>query len=77
MYLPAARLPSPPYAVEEPYYSQIDRLALHHGALPRRSGSSSLPSYAGIAERQRLQFWSEVRWTELRATYYGMCRPRG
>jgi arylsulfatase A-like enzyme len=27
----------------------------------------------GIWERQRLSSWSEERWTELRATYYGMC----
>ena len=26
-----------------------------------------------IHERQRLQGWTEDRWTELRATYYGMC----
>jgi arylsulfatase A-like enzyme len=27
----------------------------------------------GIWERQGLQTWSEPRWDELRATYYGMC----
>jgi arylsulfatase A-like enzyme len=27
----------------------------------------------GIAERQNLHSWSEERWQELRATYYGMC----
>jgi arylsulfatase A-like enzyme len=27
----------------------------------------------GIYERQNMQSWSEERWSELRATYYGMC----
>jgi arylsulfatase A-like enzyme len=27
----------------------------------------------GIYKRQNLQNWTEDRWTELRATYYGMC----
>ncbi|MCU6792261.1 hypothetical protein OB236_08985 [Paenibacillus sp. WQ 127069] len=27
----------------------------------------------GIYEQQHLQAWTEERWNELRATYYGMC----
>ena len=71
IYLPLS-YPHPPYAVEEPYFSQIDR-----GALPRRVPTpdwSTKPSILrGIYERQRMQTWSGERWTELRATYYGMC----
>jgi len=72
IYLPLG-YPHPPYAVEEPYYSAIDR-----GLLPPRvpapedwAGTPSL--LKGIHDNQRLQGWSEERWTELRATYYGMC----
>jgi arylsulfatase A-like enzyme len=71
IYLPLG-YPHPPYAVEEPYFSQIDRLAL-----PARTPSPEWdlkPSILhGISERQRLRSWSEMSWTELRATYYGMC----
>jgi arylsulfatase A-like enzyme len=72
IYLPLS-YPHPPYAVEDPYYSQIDR-----GKLPDRVPApadwSTKPSLLeGIAARQNLRGWSEERWTELRATYYGMC----
>jgi arylsulfatase A-like enzyme len=72
IYLPLG-YPHPPYAVEDPYYSQIDR-ALLPARLPSPSDWFTKPSLLhGIAERQNLQSWSEERWTELRATYYGMC----
>ena len=65
--------PHPPYAVEDPYFSAID-----HGKLPPRiptradwTGKPGL--LKGIQEGQGLQGWTEDRWTELRATYYGMC----
>ena len=72
IYLPLG-YPHPPYAVEDPYYSMIDR-----GKIPPRAptpeGWAGKPSLLkGIYERQRLQTWTEDRWTELRATYYGMC----
>jgi arylsulfatase A-like enzyme len=72
IYLPLT-YPHPPYAVEDPWFSAIDR-----GALPPRipapgtwAGKPSM--LAGIAERQGLSGWSEDRWDELRATYLGMC----
>jgi len=72
IYLPLL-YPHPPYGVEEPYFSMIDR-----GKLPPRipapeswDGKPSL--LKGIYERQNLRGWSEERWNELRATYYGMC----
>lgn len=72
IYLPLG-YPHPPYAVEEPWFSVIDR-----GKLPPRVPApadwSEKPSILkGIQEGQNLKGWSEERWTELRATYYGMC----
>jgi len=72
MYVPIG-YPHPPYAVEEPYFSLIDR-----DRLPRRvltpEGWAGKPSLLkGIASRQGLGGWSEDRWAELRATYYAMC----
>jgi len=72
MYIALAN-PHPPYGIEEPWYSIIDRKKLP----PRRktpikwSGKPSL--LKGIYERQKLQNWTDDRWNELRATYYGMC----
>ncbi len=72
IYLPLG-YPHPPYCVEEPWYSVIDR-----DKLPERvqvpDGWNGKPSILkGIWERQHLQEWTEDRWTELRAVYYGMC----
>jgi len=72
IYLPLG-YPHPPYAVEEPYYSAIDRSQIPARA-PTPAGWLGKPSLLrGIYERQNLQGWTEDRWTELRATYYGMC----
>jgi len=63
----------PPYGVEEPFHSAIDRSALP----PRRPAPESWEGkpaiLKGIAEHQRLHGWTEDRWAELRATYRGMC----
>ena len=72
VYLPLG-FPHPAYGVEDPWYSMIDR-----GRMPPRihapDGWRDKPSMLrGIYERQRMQTWTEDRWTELRATYYGMC----
>jgi len=72
IYLPLG-YPHPPYAVEDPYYSLIDRAKLPP-RIPTPDGWAGKPSILrGIHERQNLQGWTEDRWTELRATYYGMC----
>ena len=42
-------------------------------ATPEDWSQASPPSSKGICEDQSLQGWTEDRWTELRATYYGMC----
>ena len=65
--------PHPPYGIEEPWFSKIDRNKLP----PRKKTPDNWigkPSILkGIYERQKLQSWTEDRWNELRATYYGMC----
>jgi arylsulfatase A-like enzyme len=72
IYLPLT-YPHPPYAVEDPWYSLIDRGKLPE-RLPTPDGWRGKPSLLkGIWERQHMQTWTEERWTELRATYYGMC----
>ena len=65
--------PHPPYAVEEPFYSMIDRSSLP-ARTPTPEGWAGKPSIlAGLHRLMNLQEWTEDRWTELRATYYGMC----
>ena len=72
IYLPLL-YPHPPYGVEEPFYSMIDRDKIPD-RIPAPADWKGKPSILkGIHERQRLQGWTEDRWTELRATYYGMC----
>lgn len=72
IYLPLG-YPHPPYGVEEPWYSMIDRSKVPP-RIPTPASWEGKPSILkGIYERQNLQGWTEERWTELRATYYGMC----
>jgi len=72
IYLPLT-YPHPPYAVEDPWYSMIERDKLPP-CIPTPEGWVGKPSMLkGIYERQNMQNWTEDRWTELRATYYGMC----
>ena len=73
IYLPLS-YPHPPYGVEDPWYSMIDRAAIP----PRvpaagRLGDQQPSLLKGIASNQNMTGWNEERWTELRATYYGMC----
>ena len=80
MYLPLIN-PHPPYGVEEPWFSLTDRESLPQRVpVPgneegiRKDLWEGKPSILkGIWERQGLDGWTEDRWTELRATYYGMC----
>ena len=72
IYLPL-EYPHPPYCVEEPWYSMIVRDKLP-ARIPAPTDWSAKPSMLkGIFERQNLRDWTEERWTELRAVYYGMC----
>ncbi len=71
IYLPLG-YPHPPYGVEDPWYSRIERERIP-ARLPTPDWSRKPSLLAGIHERQGLQGWSDERFTELRATYYGMC----
>ncbi len=72
IYLPLT-YPHPPYAVEEPWYSMIDRDKIPPRT-PAPSDWSTKPSILkGLWKNFNMDGWSEDRWTDLRATYYGMC----
>ena len=71
LFLPLG-YPHPPYCVEEPWYSLTKREAVP----PRyefETWQDKASLLAGIRDGQGLEGWSEARWRELRATYYGMC----
>jgi arylsulfatase A-like enzyme len=72
IYLPLG-YPHPPYGVEDPWYSLIDRSKVPP-RLPTPADWRGKPSMLeGVYRRQRLQHLDEAFWNELRATYYGMC----
>lgn len=64
--------PHPPYQVEEPYYSAIDR-----SRIPARICWEKAEGRPRIEElirkNQAMNEYTEEDWTELRATYLGMC----
>lgn len=72
LYLPLT-FPHPPYCVEEPWLSAVDRDALPRRALAPPGWDGKPSMLRGICENQGLQGWTEDRWAELRAVYYGMC----
>jgi len=72
IYLPIS-YPHPPYCVEEPWYSTTDRNALPSRTKAPVDWKEKPAILEGIFDSQGLQDWSEDRWAELRATYYGMC----
>lgn len=63
--------PHPPYAVEEPYFSMIDRTKL-----PRRAGIGKNKSLMQqrLRETMGMQDYTEDDYNEMRACYLGMCR---
>lgn len=63
--------PHPPYAVEDPYYSMIDRRKL-----PARAKIGENKSYMQSKLRELMQMdeYTEKDWDEMRACYLGMCR---
>lgn len=64
--------PHPPYQVEEPYFSAIDRSKLKTRVTS--DGDEGKPLIEEkIRENQKLDALSEEDWDELRATYLGMC----
>ncbi len=72
IYLPLM-YPHPPYVVEEPWFSMIERDKLPERVKPSKDFKGKPSMLKGIAEIQNLDSWSEEKWDELRATYYGMC----
>ena len=72
LYLPLLN-PHPPFAVEEPFYSAVDRGRVSHRIREPDDWDDKPSMLRGIYEQSRMQNWTEDRWTELRATYYGMC----
>lgn len=72
IYLPLL-YPHPPYGVEEPYYSQIDRSQVQSPLPPYDNWNDKPSILRGLYEKQRLSGWSQDRLTELKATYLGMC----
>lgn len=72
IYLPLS-YPHPPYGVEDPWYSMIDRDALPPRLPASANGQAKPKLLQGIRKRQNMSGWTEERWRELRATYYGMC----
>lgn len=71
IYLPLS-YPHPPYGVEEPWYSQINRKLLPPRIKAPKNWKKKPSILEGIYDKQNMQDWSEERWTKLRATYYGM-----
>ncbi|WP_226527244.1 sulfatase-like hydrolase/transferase [Metabacillus niabensis] len=72
IYLPLM-YPHPPYGVEEPWYSMIDREKIPERVKHPGHWEGKPSMLKGIHERQNMQSWTEEEWIELRATYYGMC----
>ena len=64
--------PHPDYAVEDPFYSSIDR-----SKIPCRIKGSETDGkplmHSKLKELQKLQDYGEDNWNELRATYLGQC----
>lgn len=72
LYLPIG-YPHPPYGVEEPWFSVIDRRRIPKPAPVPENWQDKPSILKGIWQRQNLRKWHQERWTEVRAAYYGMC----
>lgn len=64
--------PHPPYQVEEPYYSAVDRKKMKPRIRPE-NGKGKPRIEMLIHQKQGLTDYSEEDWNELRACYLGMC----
>jgi arylsulfatase A-like enzyme len=72
LFLPLSA-PHPPYAVEEPFYSVVDRDALPPRIPTPEDWAGKASILKGTWERSNMGTWTEERWRELRAVFYGMC----
>mgnify|MGYP002608799074 CR=1 FL=1 len=64
--------PHPPYQVEEPYFSAIDRSKLPP-RIPADDNAGKAKILKLIRQYQNMQAYTENDWDELRAVYLGMC----
>ena len=69
----AIAYPHPPYGVEEPWYSMIDRSKLPPRVPEPEHWADRCAFEGAYHELTRMGSWSGERWTELRAVYYAMC----
>ncbi|MHC4915140.1 MAG: sulfatase-like hydrolase/transferase [Planctomycetota bacterium] len=72
IYLPLM-FPHLPYSVEEPWFSAIDRAKVPPRIPTPEDGSGKPSIEAGLRTNYNMKGWSEDRWRELKAVYYGMC----
>jgi arylsulfatase A-like enzyme len=72
IYLPLL-FPHLPYGVEDPWFSQIDRAKVPPRIPTPQDWSRLPPILKSLHECYGMTGWSEERWRELRAVYYGMC----
>ena len=64
--------PHVPYAVEDPYFSAIDRAKLP-ARITADTCSHKAKILSDIRKYQHMEDYTEEDWNELRATYLGMC----
>ena len=64
--------PHTPYAIEEPYFSAIDRSKLLPRVRPEECVGKPLMEQR-LRELQHMQDYTEAEWDELRAVYLAMC----
>ena len=69
----AQEYPHPPYGVEEPWFSMIDRSRLPARIPAPPPGEPCPAMIRRLLETDNIRDWPEEKWRELRATYYGMC----
>lgn len=72
IYLPL-EYPHVVYGVEDPWYSMIDRSKVPPRVPTVRDWDKKPSILKGLYDLQQTKTWTQDRWTELRATYYGMC----
>lgn len=65
--------PHPPYRVEEPYYSEIDREKVMPRIPEAETGDGKPLFHRRIHEELGMQAFTEEDYKELRGVYYGMC----
>ncbi len=65
--------PHPPYQVEEPYFSAIDRAKLRRRAKALPDGRRAMIEEMIRRNMTGLEQYTEEDWDELRAVYLGMC----